>query len=124
MSSRRHACRQEDSGSEGGSAAGWYTIAANCWYTIAAKRWYIIAESYWYIVGRKMTRVLHLAASTSESEVELALTLLLESAQVPTSDAVRALVQHPRPAQVPELAPAVLDLRAYDALISGRGRHG
>ena len=73
---------------------------------------------------REYLRVLHLAASTSESEVELALTLLLESAQVPTSDAVRALVQHPRPAQVPELAPAVLDLRAYDALISGRGRHG
>ena len=28
----------EDSGSEGGSAARWYTIAAKHWYTIAAKQ--------------------------------------------------------------------------------------
>ena len=73
---------------------------------------------------REYLRVLHLAASTSESEVAVALTLLLESALVPTFDAVRGLVQLPRAAPVPELAPAVLDLRAYDALISERWHHG
>ena len=39
---------------------------------------------------REYLRVLHLAASTSESEVELALAILcLRAATVPTSEAVR-----------------------------------
>jgi hypothetical protein len=69
---------------------------------------------------REYLRVLHLAARTSESEVELALAMLLESDQVPTSEAVRALVETPRPLVVPELAPAVLDLRPYDQLLVPR----
>ncbi len=69
---------------------------------------------------REYLRVLHLAASTSESEVELALAMFLESGTVPTSEALRSLVQPPRPLVVPELSPVVLDLRPYDQLLGQR----
>ncbi len=58
-----------------------------------------------------------MAASTSESEVDLALAIFLESGTVPTSEALRTLVQLPRPLVVPELTAAVLDLRPYDQLL-------
>ena len=67
---------------------------------------------------REYLRVLHLAASTSQSEVELALSLVLESGTVPTSETVRALVEAPRPLVVPELSPVVLDLKLYDQLLA------
>ena len=54
----------------------------------------------------------------------VALTLVLESGSVPTYDAVRELVQTPRPVLVPELTPAVVDLRVYDQLLEGRCAHG
>ena len=66
---------------------------------------------------REYLRVLHLAASLSESEVELALSLVLESGTLPTSEEVRVLVEAPRPLVVPEVSPAVLDLRPYDQLL-------
>ena len=44
---------------------------------------------------RQYVRLLHLAASTSESEVETALLLLLETRTAPTFDAVRDLVHTP-----------------------------
>lgn len=73
---------------------------------------------------REYLRLLHLAASTSESEVALALALVLERGGVSTYDAVRALVQTPRPVVVPELTPAVVDLRVYDQLLEARCAHG
>jgi hypothetical protein len=72
---------------------------------------------------REYVRVLHLAASTAESEVEAALTLLLEHGTAPTLDAVRELVRVPGPGAVPELTAAVLDLDVYDRLLSGEGGH-
>ncbi len=72
---------------------------------------------------REYVRVLHLAASTAESEVEAALTLLLEQGTAPTLDAVRELVRVPGPGAVPELTAAVLDLDVYDRLLSGEGGH-
>ncbi|MDP9311501.1 MAG: IS21 family transposase [Chloroflexota bacterium] len=69
---------------------------------------------------REYLRILHLAASTSESEVDLALAMFLESGMVPTSEALRSLVQLPRPLVVPELSPVVLDLRPYDQLLGPR----
>jgi hypothetical protein len=66
---------------------------------------------------REYLRVLHLAARTSESEVELALSLVLESGTLPTSETLRALVEAPRPLAVPELSPVVLDLTLYDQLL-------
>ena len=69
---------------------------------------------------REYLRILHLAASTSESEVDRALASFLASGTVPTSEALRSLVQIPRPLVVPELAPVVLDLRPYDQLLGPR----
>ncbi|MBV9914069.1 MAG: IS21 family transposase [Sinobacteraceae bacterium] len=72
---------------------------------------------------RHYVRLLHLAASTAESEVELALGLLLEQRLVPTFDAVRDLVRTPAAQRVPELSTPVLDLSAYDRLLGlGAGR--
>jgi transcriptional regulator with XRE-family HTH domain len=72
---------------------------------------------------REYVRVLHLAASTSEAEVEAALLLLLEQGAAPTLDAVRELVRTPGPAAVPALAAVPLDLGVYDRLLGGEGGH-
>ena len=72
---------------------------------------------------REYVRVLHLAASTSEAEVEAALALLLERGGSPTLDAVRELVRLPGPAAVPQLAPVALDLAVYDGLLGEEGGH-
>ena len=72
---------------------------------------------------REYVRLLHLAASTSEAEVEAALTLLREQATPPTFDAVRELVQPATAVGVPLLTPAVLDLGIYDQLLTTGGDH-
>jgi hypothetical protein len=68
-------------------------------------------------------RVLHLAATTSESEVETAISILLENGQAPTYDAVRDLVRLP---QVPVLGQLAVNLQAYDQLLPSQQRraHG
>lgn len=71
---------------------------------------------------REYVRVLHLAASTSESEVETALGLLLDQGTAPTFDAVRDLVRVPTPAVVPVLSVPNVDLDVYDRLLVGE-RH-
>src|SRR5215472_14188689 len=58
-------------------------------------------------------RVLHLAATTSESEVETALSMLLEAGTRPSFAAVRDLVQGPVVPIVPEIVVPTLDLSAY-----------
>jgi len=68
---------------------------------------------------RHYVRILHLAATTSESEVETAIGLLLEHNQVPTFDAVRDLVRVP---QVPALGQRHVNLQAYDQLLSSQQR--
>jgi transcriptional regulator with XRE-family HTH domain len=67
---------------------------------------------------QQYVRVLHLAAGTSEREVEAALELLLDAGRVPTHDAVRELVGGQPASAVPDLSPATLELSAYDQLIS------
>jgi hypothetical protein len=69
---------------------------------------------------RHYVRLLHLAASTSEADVEMALTLLLDQRTVPTFDAVRDLIRLPSTTQVPVLTSAVLDLGIYDRLLGAR----
>jgi transposase InsO family protein len=64
-------------------------------------------------------RILHLAASTMESEVEVALEILREEGAVPTSDRVKALVVMAEP-EVPELSAPTVDLGEYDALLESR----
>ena len=60
-------------------------------------------------------RILHLAARTLESEVEIALELLLTAGTVPLADRVRPLVE-PETVQIPELEVPAVDLVSYDAL--------
>jgi hypothetical protein len=72
---------------------------------------------------QQYVRVLHLAATTSEEEVETALTLLLEAHKPPTFAAVRDLVHPPSPASIPQLEVPVLDLTRYDDLIPSRRDH-
>jgi len=61
-------------------------------------------------------RILHLAASTFESEVEAAVTLLLEQGVVPLPDAVKELVSPEKPS-VPSLEEPRVDLTDFDALL-------
>src|SRR5438128_365542 len=72
---------------------------------------------------REYVRVLHLAASTAESEVETALSLLLEANTVPTAAAVRELVGTASPQPIPRLQTPTLDLSAYDRLLPSRRVH-
>jgi transcriptional regulator with XRE-family HTH domain len=72
---------------------------------------------------RHYVRLLHLAASTSESEVETALTLLLEQRVLPSFDTVRDLTRPPASQAVPELSQPVLDLSVYDGLLSREVAH-
>lgn len=67
-------------------------------------------------------RILHLAATTSEADVETALALLLDAQNVPTVEAVRDLVRGECETVIPELRAPELDLSSYDLLVvSGRG---
>ncbi|MBE3561550.1 MAG: hypothetical protein IMW89_20365 [Ktedonobacteraceae bacterium] len=63
---------------------------------------------------REYIRVLHLAATLSETEVEMALLLLEEADQAPTADAVRDLV---RPIEVRRVALPPINLQSYDQLL-------
>jgi hypothetical protein len=60
-------------------------------------------------------RILHLAARTLESEVAVALELLLAERTVPLAARVKQLVEPATP-QIPELAVPAVDLVIYDAL--------
>ena len=68
---------------------------------------------------RHYVRLLHLAASTSETEVEMALGLLLEQGTAPLYDTVRDLVRVPTSSTIPTLSPPVVDLGVYDRLLDG-----
>jgi hypothetical protein len=63
-------------------------------------------------------RILHLAASTMESDVVAALALLKMSGKPVTADAVRELVKTPAPVDVPALASPSIDLSEYDTLLT------
>ncbi|EFH84457.1 IS21 family transposase [Ktedonobacter racemifer] len=63
---------------------------------------------------REYVRVLHLAATLSEAEVETALLLLEEAKTVPTAEAVRDLV---RPIEVRQVTTVPVNLQPYDQLL-------
>jgi hypothetical protein len=54
-----------------------------------------------------------------ESDVEKALVAMLEASALPLAEHITATVAPPEP-QVPVLAPLVVDLGAYDALLEWR----
>jgi hypothetical protein len=66
-------------------------------------------------------RILHLAASTLEADVEAALSLLLADGKPVTADAVKLLVAATTTVDVPDLAPHSVDLGVYDALLEEVG---
>jgi len=68
-------------------------------------------------------KVLYLAATTSESEVETALALLLEAKTAPQLSAVRDVLQLPQADNVPQIQTPTLDLSMYDQLIPSRREH-
>jgi hypothetical protein len=74
--------------------------------------------------NQEYVRILHLAATTSESEVETALGLLLEARTLPTLLAVRDLVHLPTMPSLPQLHTPPLDLSPYDQLIPSRRING
>ncbi len=70
---------------------------------------------------REYVRILHLAASRSETEVEAALVLLAEQRATPTFEAVRALLAPVGPIVVPAVTTPVLDFAVYDRLLAAGG---
>lgn len=64
-------------------------------------------------------RILHLAASTLESDVEAALELLLAEQHAVTVDAVKAITAGAAKPTVPDLEPEPVDLASYDELLMG-----
>jgi hypothetical protein len=62
-------------------------------------------------------RILHLAASTLEADVEVALELLLTEKAKITADSVKILVSGAARVDVPALARPTVDLESYDALL-------
>ena len=73
---------------------------------------------------REYLQLLHLAAGHSESEVETALSLLLEAKSPPTVEAVRDLLGLSRSGTPPDLPAPALDLSPYDRLLpSARRSH-
>lgn len=63
-------------------------------------------------------RLLHLAASTMQADVEIGVELLMAQGELPTADQVKELVGKRRPAAATDLPPFQPDLLAYDALLS------
>ena len=70
--------------------------------------------------NHEYVRILHLAATTCEADVETAMVLLLEANAIPTFDAVRDLVHPPRSSAALAIAAPDLDLSSYDQLIPSR----
>lgn len=66
-------------------------------------------------------RILHLAAGTFESDVELALVLMLAEKKSITADAVKLLATSATAIDVPALKPPTVDLCSYDALLAEVG---
>lgn len=62
-------------------------------------------------------RILHLAASVSETDVEVALELVLTERRVPRAALIKDLVAQPREPELPEMAVYQPDLGQYDDLL-------
>ena len=62
-------------------------------------------------------RILHLAASTMESEVEAALELVLEESTLLSMEQIKALVDSSGILEPPKIVPPSVDLSCYDALL-------
>jgi hypothetical protein len=66
-------------------------------------------------------RILHLAATTMETDVERALVELLDAGDVVTCDQVKAILGAAPAPVVPAMAPLDVNLTDYDQLLVGAG---
>jgi len=73
---------------------------------------------------RDYLRLLHLAASGSEADVEQAIAAMLEANLTPTFDAVREQVAQGEPEPAPAFEKIAINLASYDSLIPSRSQHG
>jgi len=73
---------------------------------------------------REYLRLLHLAASTSEAEVEAVIAQLLEAGRTPSFEAVRERACTNQPATAPSISKTPVDLSNYDTLIASGEAHG
>ena len=73
---------------------------------------------------REYLRLLHLAASTSEAEVESVIAQLLAAGRTPTFEAVRESAGTSQPATAPTITKTPVDLSHYDTLIASGEAHG
>jgi hypothetical protein len=74
----------------------------------------------WYrpfLANKEYLRILHLSATTMESEVEAALILLLEGGTMFSANHVKDLVSTTK-ARVPAMRPAQVDLSEYNVLLN------
>lgn len=78
---------------------------------------HISGESPTRVSDLEYLRILHLAASTMQDEVEVALKLLLEEGEAVTADAVKALLMDEE-RDVPDMAAYEVSLDDFDALLS------
>lgn len=62
-------------------------------------------------------RILHTPATTMESEVEVALSLLLDEKHAITAEAVKALVEARLQPKTPAMTRPAVDLKVYDTLL-------
>ena len=75
------------------------------------------AMGHGYKADLEYLRILHCAAAVSESDVEVALELILSEGHSPTYDKVQELVD-PREPELPEMEPYTPDLGEYDELVT------
>ena len=77
----------------------------------------VLAERSEKWADLEYVRILHLAATTMECEVEAALAALLESEELPEHEAVLGLVTPDQPLPCPQVRVVMPDLGIYDALL-------
>ena len=68
-----------------------------------------------FAADKEYVRVLHLAASTLQVDVEAGIELLLAKGELPTKDRINLLMGKDKPLSVPEMPVLVPDLHEYDA---------
>jgi hypothetical protein len=90
--------------------------------TVFRQAYDCLVESSQARADREYVRILHLAATTSETEVETALQIVLEEHHAPTFLTVRDLVQMPALRLVPTLSTPELNLAVYDEFIPSARR--
>ena len=64
-------------------------------------------------------RILLLAASNLKSDVEIALTLLMEQGKIPTADDVKDIIEPHQKPQIPDMPELRVDLKSDDQLLTG-----